>query len=354
MSITVEKQEHEQRGRASRVATWVLAVVVASAGVVLLGGSPAGASPTAPTSCSTGALLGDTVAVDTIEATASQDFLHRLNDLRRSRGLGPLVWNGAMATPAISWSQTMSAQDWLHHARDVDGWGGADGVEPNQDYVTINSKIVKNWQRLAENVGVSSMYSSCTMTDLQANAAKAVLGLHNAFVNSSGHFANMVGDHNQVGIGVHIDHAKMWVTVRFAKGDLPTTSSATPLTTVTYDANGGTGTIYRLYRAYFLREPDKAGYDHWLGAYLRGYHLASISNDFARSKEFQDRYGSVGNAAFLERVYFNVLGRGVDASGYAYWMDQMNRGMSRGFVMIYFSDSAEFRQKTAAGRPPGY
>lgn len=351
MSVTVEKQEHEQRGRARRVATWVLAVVVASAGVVLLGGSPAGASPTAPTSCSTGALLGDTVAVDTIEAAASQDFLHRLNDLRRSRGLGPLAWNGAMATPAIAWSQKMSAQDWLHHARDT---GPDDGVEPHEDYVTINSKIVSNWQRLAENVGVSSMYSSCTMADLEVNAGKAVLGLHNAFVNSSGHFANMVGDHNQVGIGVHIDHAKLWVTVRFAKGDLPTGSTATPLTTLTYDANGASGTIYRLYRAYFLREPDKAGYDYWWGVYRQGYHLANISNDFARSKEFQDRYGNVSNADFLHRVYLNVLGRGVDASGYAYWMDQMNRGMSRGFVMIYFSDSAEFRQKTAAGRPPGY
>ena len=88
--------------------------------------------------------------------------------------------------------------------------------------------------------------------------------------------------------------------------------------------------------------------------YRYGYHLANISNDFARSKEFQARYGSVSNADFLQRVYLNVLGRGVDAGGYAYWMDQMNRGMSRGFVMVYFSDSAEFRQKTAAGRPPGY
>src|SRR3546814_7273550 len=137
---------------------------------------------TAPTACSTGALLGDTAGVDTIEAVAQQDFLRRLNDLRRSKGLGPLVWNGAMAAPSIAWSQTMSAQDWLHHARDV---GAGDGVEPSQDYVTINSRIVSNWQRLAENVGVSSMYSSCTMSDLQGNSAKAVEALHNAFVNSS-------------------------------------------------------------------------------------------------------------------------------------------------------------------------
>lgn len=351
MSVTIEEAGQEQHGRAGRFAAWLLAVVVAGAAVVALGASPAAAAPAAPTACSTGALLGDRVAVDTIEAVAQQDFLRQLNDLRRAKGLGSLAWNGAIATPAIEWSQTMSAQDWLHHARDT---GAGDGVEPHQDYVTINSRIVSNWQRLAENVGVSSMYSSCTMDDLEDNAAKAVLGLHNAFVNSSGHYANMVGDHNQVGIGVHIDHAKMWVTVRFAKGDLPSGTSATALTTATYDANGGSGTIYRLYLAYFLREPERAGYDHWLGAYRMGYPLPSISNDFARSKEFQDRYGSITNAEFLARVYRNVLGRSVDSSGYAYWMDQMNRGMSRGFVMIYFSDSAEFRNKTADGRPPGY
>lgn len=351
MSIAIEDAEQEHQGRAGRIAAWLLAVIVATAATVLVSAAPASAAPTA---CSTGALLGDRVAVDTIEADAQQDFLRRLNDLRRARGLGALAWNGSIATPSIGWSQTMSAQDWLHHARDVDGWGGADGVEPDQDYVAINSRIVSNWQRLAENVGVSSMYSSCTMDDLEANAAKAVLGLHNAFVNSSGHFANMVGDHNQVGIGVHIDHAKMWVTVRFAKGDLPAGSSAAPLTTETYDADGGSGTIYRLYRAYFLREPERAGYDYWLGVFRQGYRLDAISNDFARSKEFQDRYGNVSNGEFLQRVYLNVMGRTADAKGYAYWMDQMNRGMSRGFVMIYFSDSAEFRSKTAAGRPPGY
>jgi uncharacterized protein YkwD len=351
MPVAVEEQEHEQRGRVSRLVAWMLAIVAASAALVLLSGSPAGAAPAAPTACSTGALLGNAVAVDTIEASAQQDFLRRLNDLRRAKGLGPLAWNGAIATPSIAWSQTMSAQDWLHHARDT---GAGDGVEAHEDYVTINSRIVANWQRLAENVGVSSMYSSCTMADLEANAGKAVLALHNAFVNSSGHYANMVGDHNQVGIGVHIDHAKMWVTVRFAKGTLPTGSAATPLVTLTYDANGGSGTIYRLYKAYFLRDPERSGYDYWLGAYAQGYRLAAISNDFARSREFQDRYGSVGNAEFLQRVYLNVLGRAVDAGGYSYWMDQMNRGLSRGHVMIYFSDSAEYRTKTAAGRPPGY
>lgn len=138
---------------------------------------------------------------------------------------------------------------------------------------------------------------------------------------------------------------------------IPYANGATPPpppSSGTYDPSGPSGTVYRLYRAYFLREPDRAGYDYWLGVYRNGYPLDKISNDFARSAEFQQRYGSVDNRQFLTLVYQNVLGRQPDDSGYAYWTHQMDQGMLRGDVMIYFSDSEEFRSKTAAGRPPGY
>jgi hypothetical protein len=121
-----------------------------------------------------------------------------------------------------------------------------------------------------------------------------------------------------------------------------------------YDANGSDGTIYRLYRAYFLREPDTAGFAYWSWVYAGGYPLAQVSNDFAKSHEFQSRYGNVDNRGFLDLVYRNVLGRTPDQGGYDYWLDQMNRGMTRGHVMINFSDSAEFRSKTATGVPPAH
>lgn len=121
-----------------------------------------------------------------------------------------------------------------------------------------------------------------------------------------------------------------------------------------YDPTGPDGTIYRLYRAYFLREPDSGGFNYWYGVYRQGYPLRAISNDFARSDEFQSRYGNVDNRQFLDRVYRNVLGRTPDQAGYDYWVGQMNRGMLRGYVMIYFSDSVEFRNKTRDGVPPGY
>lgn len=121
-----------------------------------------------------------------------------------------------------------------------------------------------------------------------------------------------------------------------------------------YDPNGPEGTVYRLYRAYFLREPDADGFGYWLTQFNNGYPLTSISDDFSRSREFQSDYGDVSDRDFVTLVYNNVLERDPDQDGYDYWVGQMEAGMPRGNVMINFSDSAEFRSKTADGVPPGY
>jgi len=120
-----------------------------------------------------------------------------------------------------------------------------------------------------------------------------------------------------------------------------------------YVPNGPSGTVYRLYRAYFLREPDAGGFDYWNQAYANGHPLPAISDDFARSREFVSRYGEVDPQRFVQLVYENVLERSPDSGGYAYWTERMAAGMPRGHVMIHFSDSPEFRSKTRNGAPPG-
>lgn len=130
-------------------------------------------------------------------------------------------------------------------------------------------------------------------------------------------------------------------------------ATATVLPVASASTTGAQGTIYRLYRAYFLRDPDPGGFDYWVRTYQSGYPLPAISNDFARSDEFQSRYGAVDNRRFLELVYNNVLDRAPDQGGYDYWLNHMSRGMPRGYVMIYFSDSAEFRGKVGDGPSGG-
>ena len=93
------------RGRLARrgLLGLVAAVLV---GVLLV--APSGHAPStmaAAAGCDTSTVLRDTSSVDRIESDAQQDFLQRLNGLRRSKGLGSLVWNQAMTGPAISWSR---------------------------------------------------------------------------------------------------------------------------------------------------------------------------------------------------------------------------------------------------------
>ena len=60
-----------------------------------------------------------------------------------------------------------------------------------------------------------------------------------------------------------------------------------------------------------------------------------------------NRYGALNNAGFVTRVYQNVLGRNPEANGFAYWLAQLNGGMSRGQLMIGFSESVENQNATA-------
>lgn len=110
------------------------------------------------------------------------------------------------------------------------------------------------------------------------------------------------------------------------------------------------GTIYRLYRAFFLREPDGDGIAYWISqARYSGYPVGSIAEEFARSSEFRQRYGSLGDGAFVDLVYRNVLGRSAEPEGRSYWLGQLRGGMLRGHLMLYFSESVEFGRKVGAG-----
>lgn len=101
--------------------------------------------------------------------------------------------------------------------------------------------------------------------------------------------------------------------------------------------------VERLYLAYFLRDPDAGGLAYWNDRFRRGLPLRAISGAFSRSAEFQGRYGALSDRDFVDLVYRNVLSRTPDAGGYAYWLGQMAAGMTRGSLMIGFSESDEFR-----------
>jgi hypothetical protein len=104
--------------------------------------------------------------------------------------------------------------------------------------------------------------------------------------------------------------------------------------------------VARLYFAYFGRIPDYPGLMYWVGEFQAGGNLNAMSQAFADSAEFGSRYGALNDGAFVDLVYQNVLGRLPDAGGRAFWVSQLAAGMSRGAMMIGFSESEEYRQRS--------
>lgn len=114
-----------------------------------------------------------------------------------------------------------------------------------------------------------------------------------------------------------------------------------------------TDSVFRLYSAYFLRLPDQGGYDFWIEAYAAGdFNLTTMSDFFAQSPEFQQRYGALDNEGFVELVYANVLRRTPDREGFFFWLDELDSGrVSRGGLMAFFSESPEFIELTGTLPP---
>ncbi len=101
--------------------------------------------------------------------------------------------------------------------------------------------------------------------------------------------------------------------------------------------------IYRLYCAFFLRLPDDDGFVYWHD--LTSADLGDQATAFALSEEFRNTYGVLDNRGFVDLVYRNVLGRPNDGDGFNYWVGLLDKGLSRGDLMVNFSDAPEYRGK---------
>lgn len=112
---------------------------------------------------------------------------------------------------------------------------------------------------------------------------------------------------------------------------------------------GRTAGVVRLYRAFFLRDPDTPGMAYWWDQVNGKRSLARIADIMAATPEFQSRYGSLTNSQYVDLVYQNVLGRPADSAGKAFWVGELDSGRrNRGDVMVGFSESPEYKAATKA------
>ena len=112
--------------------------------------------------------------------------------------------------------------------------------------------------------------------------------------------------------------------------------------------------VTRLYGAALDRAPDPSGLATYAGLLDAGRSVAAIAQDLVGSTEFAGLYGGLGNGAFVQALYGNVLHRNADSGGFANYTAQLNAGVSRAVVVIGFADSLEGRLDTAATTHDGY
>jgi uncharacterized protein YkwD len=286
------------------------------------------------------------------------------NESRAAYGRAPLAYDAAASSVARAWAAELARSGNLRH---------------NPNLVSqVSSQVTNQWSAIGENVGY----------------AGSVDQVHGAYMGSTGHRNNILGNYNRVGVGSVRAGNYVWTTVVFILGpQLVQPASVAPFPTAAAfvhqqfadflgrapDTAGlwywvnllQTGQVNsiglvdsfinsaefgqvvepvaRLYLAYFGRDPDFAGLMFWANQIRAGYSVKGVSQSFATSSEFQQQYGSLSNSAFVDRVYRNVLGRAADSGGLSYWVSQLNSGaLTRGDVMLNFSESAEYRWATWA------
>jgi hypothetical protein len=138
------------------------------------------------------------LAQATDPATAEAEFVSRINELRRSKGLGTLTVHDELVHVARGWAAKMAEADEISHNPDL-----ADSVSAD-------------WQKLGENVGVG-------MT---------VAKLHDAFVRSPAHYRNLVDpDFTHIGVAVVLGRdGAIFTTHQFMKLRAPKPPATTTTT----------------------------------------------------------------------------------------------------------------------------
>lgn len=148
----------------------------------------------------TGMVMGASAA----QASSSDEagFVARINSLRQSKGLAPLAVDGNLTSIGRNWSQKMLQAGAISH-------------NPS-----FPSQVTSNWAKLGENVGHGGTVDS----------------LFKAFVNSPGHYRNLVDPaFTHVGVGVVVGpDGSLWTAHQFmtlAGASAPKVSAPAPATT---------------------------------------------------------------------------------------------------------------------------
>ena len=121
------------------------------------------------------------------DSGTEDEFLAKINATRSAHGLEALQIESGLRSHARSHTLGMMDAGYLYHSS-------------SDELMAVGGEV---WERIGENVGRGQSPTS----------------LHNAFMESSGHKDNILGDYNYIGIGTGSRNGYLYVTVVFMKAD---------------------------------------------------------------------------------------------------------------------------------------
>lgn len=132
------------------------------------------------------------------------------------------------------------------------------------------------------------------------------------------------------------------ITTLFTALALTVATLTVPTTDVkAADEAGIRGFVTRMYDVCLGRTPDEAGLNDWCGQLARGEaEGADIAFGFVFSQEFQNM--NLCNEHYVDAMYDAFFGRVPDEAGKADWLNALNTGKTRGYVLTGFVNSQEF------------
>ncbi|WP_305778441.1 DUF4214 domain-containing protein [Novosphingobium sp. 9U] len=99
--------------------------------------------------------------------------------------------------------------------------------------------------------------------------------------------------------------------------------------------------IAALYDTFGNRLPDQQGLLNWVAELKDGTSLSSVASGFAGSAEFAEKTSGFSNEQLVDYMYHNTLDREADAGGKQAWVSALDSGLSKGDLLLGFSESTE-------------
>ncbi len=108
--------------------------------------------------------------------------------------------------------------------------------------------------------------------------------------------------------------------------------------------------IAAYYQGLLFRPIDANGYLYWTDTAALGTSVAAIGAAFQGSAEYAETTGKLGNAAYVDAVYQQMLNRTPDAAGAAYWTQQLTSGaQTRAGMVVAIEHSPEYTATQLVG-----